>query len=326
MSKVTRDKLAVVPPAALVKRLDSVRADLMESQSDVSRLQIRDQVRTLEVLAGVLGARDIQTEASILVQLAERMVHKANPPKPPKERSPGRSGNTVSPEHGILEPSILRHIRQAHADVDDDEFEKIADKARATQQPVTRADLKAVTRAKRIVEDEKRILSVSPVVGKFKTLVIDPPWDHEGFSLAGRGRPEYATMTHKELLTMDIAGWADDACHLYLWTTNNFILRAGALIEAWGFNYKTCLTWVKPRIGLGSYFRSSTEHVLFAVKGKMSTRVANVATHFEAPTGKHSAKPGEFYDMVKRASYPPYGEVFQRDARDEFRNLFDGHV
>ena len=160
-------------------------------------------------------------------------------------------------------------------------------------------------------QDEQKRLSIKPVVGKFRTLVIDPPWDHEGLSIAGRGRPEYAVMSHEELLALPVAQWADDECHLYLWTTNNFILRAGELIKAWGFDYKTCLTWVKPGFGLGSYFRSSTEHCLFAVKGKVNTRVNNVPTHFMAPTSKHSSKPDVFFDVVERASYPPYLEYFE---------------
>jgi N6-adenosine-specific RNA methylase IME4 len=170
--------------------------------------------------------------------------------------------------------------------------------------------------------DEQRILSVKPIVGKHKTLVIDPPWDHQGFSLAGRGRPQYNVMSQEELLRMPVASWAEDNCHLYLWATNNFLLRAGELVSAWGFEYKTVLTWVKPKIGLGSYFRSSTEQCLFSVRGKLTTRVNDIPTHFLAPVGEHSAKPDEFYDIVQRASYPPYGEAFQREPRDDFINLF----
>jgi hypothetical protein len=45
-------------------------------------------------------------------------------------------------------------------------------------------------------------------------------------------------------------------------------------------------------------------------------------TWFEAPVGKHSDKPERFYDIVRAASYPPYGEAFQRKARPDFVNLF----
>ncbi len=54
------------------------------------------------------------------------------------------------------------------------------------------------------------------------------------------------------------------------------------------------LTWIKPPpFGLGSYFRNSTEHVLFATLGDTTTRpaAASISTHFNAPRGEHSEKP-----------------------------------
>lgn len=170
--------------------------------------------------------------------------------------------------------------------------------------------------------DEKRVLSLVPAVGRHKTLIIDPPWDYEWLSLAGRAAPGYSTMTHEELLAMPVPSWADDNCHMYLWTTNNFMTRAVDLMAHWGFQHKTVLTWVKPKFGLGSYFRNSTEHVLFGVKGDMSTRVNNVPTHFEAPTRDHSEKPDCFYEIVRSASYPTCGEAFQRTERKWITNLY----
>jgi N6-adenosine-specific RNA methylase IME4 len=180
----------------------------------------------------------------------------------------------------------------------------------------------AAYRKIRMAEDEERVLSLEPIKGKHKTLIFDPPWDYEWLSLAGRAAPGYATMSHAELLALDVSGWAEDNCHLYLWTTNNFLTRAVDLMAAWGFQHKTVLTWVKPRIGLGSYFRNTTEQVLFGVRGDLTTRVDNIPTHFEAPTTGHSEKPDVFYDLVRRASYPSYGEGFQRQERDGFSNLF----
>ena len=45
---------------------------------------------------------------------AERAISKANPPIPPADRSPGRKGNTVLPEHDIPQDTI-RTIRAAHS-------------------------------------------------------------------------------------------------------------------------------------------------------------------------------------------------------------------
>jgi N6-adenosine-specific RNA methylase IME4 len=77
----------------------------------------------------------------------------------------------------------------------------------------------------------------------------------------------------------------------------------------------TMITWVKPSFGMGSYFRTSTEHVLFGVRGHLLTRVRNIGTHFTAPKTFHSEKPDYFYKLVERASYPPYVDVFARKKR-----------
>lgn len=173
-------------------------------------------------------------------------------------------------------------------------------------------------------EDEERVRSLARREGKFRTLVIDPPWDYDWLSIAGRAKPGYATMTHGELLNLDVRGWAEDECHLYLWTTNNFIARACTLVEAWGFQHRTVLTWVKPRWGLGSYFRNQTEHVLFATLGDLRTRRDDVSTIVGGTVRKHSEKPDEFYDLVLKQSHAPYGEAFQRTPREEFIDLFVG--
>jgi hypothetical protein len=96
-------------------------------------------------------------------------------------------------------------------------------------------------------------------------------------------------------------------------------------VAHWCFQHRTIITWIKPPpFGLGSYFRNSTEHCLFATRGDTTTRpaAASIPTHFEAERGEHSEKPECFYDIVRAASYPPYGEGNQREPRADFANLF----
>jgi N6-adenosine-specific RNA methylase IME4 len=171
----------------------------------------------------------------------------------------------------------------------------------------------AAYRKLRRMRDEQQRLAVKPLKGKFRTIVIDPPWHYSG--VPERARPTYATLTQKELLALPVSSWADDPAHLYLWTTNADLPNAFELMEAWGFKYMTMLTWVKPSFGMGSYFRTSTEHVLFGVRGHLLTRVRNIGTHFTAPKTFHSEKPDAFYELAERASYPPYVDVFARKKR-----------
>jgi N6-adenosine-specific RNA methylase IME4 len=182
-------------------------------------------------------------------------------------------------------------------------------------------------RLARIEEDEARVLKLVPITGKFRTLVLDPAWEYDWLSIAGRAKPGYAMQTIEQLQALDIKQWADEetGCHLYCWVTNNFMAEACKLVAHWGFQHRTVITWIKTgAFGLGSYFRNSTEHVLFATLGETTTRhaAASIPTHFEADRGEHSEKPERFYEIVRASSYPPYGEGNQRQARPDFTDLF----
>lgn len=171
------------------------------------------------------------------------------------------------------------------------------------------------------LKDEQRILRLRPITGRFATIIVDSPWEYDQ-SLAGRARPPYATMTQDELLALPVQKWADDNCHLYCWATNATMRPALELVAAWGFQQKTILTWVKNCWGLGTYFRNQTEHVIFAIRGQRGTRSDSLSTVFYAPQQADSVKPEKFYNLVRRASFPPYGEAFQRKARPDFVNLY----
>jgi len=172
---------------------------------------------------------------------------------------------------------------------------------------------------------------------QYKTIVVDPPWPYKGGGPVGTGgrgkgferaRPScssvsiYGSMSIEELKRLRINEIAAERSHLYLWTTNSFILEAHELLKAWGFTYKTMLTWTKvkddgsPSSKTGYYFRSATEHVLFGVRGNMPLMVTEVVSnamlHRRLP---HSVKPDAFYSMVEEVSMAPRLDVFGRRRR-----------
>ena len=117
---------------------------------------------------------------------------------------------------------------------------------------------------------------------------------------------------------------AERDAHLYLWTTNAFMVEAHDLATAWGFKQKTILTWVKtrrddssrPSMKVGHYFRGATEHCLFCVRGSLRLLAAEgLPTAYLWPRLPHSVKPDAFYDLVEKASPGPYAELFARRAR-----------
>ena len=152
---------------------------------------------------------------------------------------------------------------------------------------------------------------------KFTTIVADPPWPYDNRGVRGAAEKHYSLMTMKEILALRVSEVAADNAHLYLWTTNSFLCEGTAPSVAikWGFVPKTIITWHKPQMGTGFYFRGETEHVLFCVRGSLYLKRKDARNFFECPRGAHSAKPEQFYELVESCSPGPYLEMFARRAR-----------
>ena len=116
---------------------------------------------------------------------------------------------------------------------------------------------------------------------------------------------------------------AAEKSHLYLWVPNALLAEGLAVMEAWGFTYKSNLVWHKVRKdgepdgrGVGFYFRNTTELVLFGVRGAMRTlapgrRQVNI---IKSQKREHSRKPDELYQVIEDCSPGPYLELFARGA------------
>ena len=123
-------------------------------------------------------------------------------------------------------------------------------------------------------------------------------------------------MTAEEIAALPIADRATDDAMLWLWTTNSHLPEAWAIIEAWGFTYKTMLTWAKNRMGTGDWLRGQTEHCLLCVRGKPTINLTNQTTLLHATLRQHSKKPNEFYAMVEALCPGSKLELFQRTPRE----------
>jgi N6-adenosine-specific RNA methylase IME4 len=161
---------------------------------------------------------------------------------------------------------------------------------------------------------------------RYRTIVADPPWRYElrVKDETHRARSPYGTMSTEEILGLPVGVWAQEDSHLYLWVTNAFMAEGLEIVKAWGFQFKTIITWIKGRfegprlvhhIGTGNYYRNSTEHILFAIRGSLPTLNHDSPTALIAPRGEHSEKPAAFYDMVQHMSPGPYLDVFARKQR-----------
>lgn len=152
--------------------------------------------------------------------------------------------------------------------------------------------------------------------GTYRCIVADPPWPFEDQRCSGAAALKYPAMSEAELQALPVEALASpEGCHLYLWTTATHVELAYGLARSWGFDPKTILVWKKPKLGLGRYFRSQAEFVVFAVKGNLPLLEQGLGSLFEARQHAHSEKPDAFFALVERASPGPRIELFARKAR-----------
>ena len=154
--------------------------------------------------------------------------------------------------------------------------------------------------------------------GPFRVIVADPPWPFE-FRVedpSRRGTTPYPQMSLDQIKAMDVASITHDDCILWLWTTNCHMRFAFEVLDAWGFEQKVILTWVKKSFGTGDWLRGQTEHCLLATKGKPVVTLAGQSTVIEAKRREHSRKPDAFYDLVDGLCPGSKVELFQRYPRD----------
>jgi N6-adenosine-specific RNA methylase IME4 len=177
----------------------------------------------------------------------------------------------------------------------------------------------------RLREDIRTALPKLPAAW-YQTILADPPWAEVGGGKICRGaQGHYSLMKQKDLLELasQVKRVTAPDAHLYLWVTNTFLEDGLELARAWGFEYKTLITWGKDRFGLGQYFRGQTEQCIFAVKGVLPYKVEEGKrqqgrTLITAPRMEHSSKPLEMRTMIERVSYGPRLELFGRKVPAEW--------
>lgn len=198
----------------------------------------------------------------------------------------------------------------------------------ATLQKIKGIGDKTMEEVKKVLQQEKEPLQVDFPKKKYNIIYADPPWQYKENWGNGSNEHTYPTMKFENIKALPVKELADTQAHLYLWVTNPFLKEGLELCKAWGFEYKTLLTWVKtykdgtPEMGMGYYFRGCTEHIIFGVKGKMKILNKTTKNLFYAVNprwfgGKHSQKPAEVRDLIVKCSGDlPRIELFARQQTE----------
>jgi len=178
--------------------------------------------------------------------------------------------------------------------------------------------------------------------GKFKCIVADPPWPYDTTVKGAHAMPSnlikdgsrrmvsvsdftYPTMSMADIISMPVQDVAESDAGIFLWTTNSFMRQAYDVMDAWGFNPKTIITWAKTQhadptkasMKQGWWFRGATEHAIFGVRGKLKRQSTKAfPTALLLPRiYQHSRKPDAFFAMVEVVLPGPRLELFARRTR-----------
>jgi N6-adenosine-specific RNA methylase IME4 len=144
--------------------------------------------------------------------------------------------------------------------------------------------------------------------GRWSVLVIDPPWPLECAL-------PYPTMSLEEIAAVPVADLVAEDAIVWLWTTNSFLLKAGAIGEGWGLRYDTKLEWIKDKLGTGQTLRGQSEPCLVFKRGRPLIDLTTESTVLSAAVREHSRKPAEFYEQVETLCPGNKLELFAREAR-----------
>jgi N6-adenosine-specific RNA methylase IME4 len=171
----------------------------------------------------------------------------------------------------------------------------------------------------------------------YGTVLCDAPWHFQSWQNGrwkGDGKiftpqkaPEYHTMSVEQIAALPVAEVASADSVLFMWGIWVMLPQTLQVIEAWGFEYKTCaFNWIKAdarqremfhddvkgQLGLGYWVRQNSEFCLLATRGKPKRLHADVRQGIIEPRRQHSRKPSIVYERIERLVAGPCLELFAR--------------
>ncbi len=163
------------------------------------------------------------------------------------------------------------------------------------------------------VPDSVAVDNLAELAGQqFSTVYADPPWSYGNQGTRASTDNHYPTMTLDEIAGLSVVPLSAPDAYLHLWTTNAFLRQAFDIIDAWGFEYRSCFVWVKPQMGLGNYWRVSHEYLLLGTRGNPPAWPTSPPSWIKRKRTRHSEKPEDVRKMIEAACPGPYLELFGR--------------
>lgn len=141
---------------------------------------------------------------------------------------------------------------------------------------------------------------------KYQVIYADPPWQYNnkrsGASGTSGASEKYDVMSMSDIKAFPVKQLSDKNAVCFIWVTVPLLPEGLEVLKAWGFKYKTMLTWRKVlSMGMGYWFRGQCEHVIVGVRGKVKPFRLQKSNFYQCRVGKHSQKPSYFRELISKA-------------------------
>lgn len=164
----------------------------------------------------------------------------------------------------------------------------------------------------------------APLAGKYRVWYVDFPWlynDRGAITEAGaygRADKHYPGLTIEQGCKIPVKAHAHKDAVMFFWVTSPMLAECWAIIEAWGFTYKTSIVWDKVLHNFGHYVGIHHELLLICTRGsctpdRPTPQPDSVQTIRRSDV--HSEKPPEFAALIEKLYDGPYVELFARKPR-----------
>lgn len=309
-------------PNTQLVHFDTARRELILASSIDEVKLIRDKAEALRLYVKQQGAGlEMQNQCAEIKIRAER---RAGEMLREQEKNKG-AATPLHDERALALPrlsdlgisEVQSHRWQSEAEVPEDVFEQHVATIKDKQEELTSSGLRRLA-----IKLRGGDIDVSPLPeGVFDVIYADPPWRYDNTGVDGAAQKHYQTMSIEQLCTLEIP--AADNSVLFLWVTNPFLRDAFTVIDAWGFEYKTNIVWVKENLkkpGAGFYVRGRHELLFICTKGAFVPDMKGkepIGSILFADVEEHSRKPSLVYGLIE-SIYPncKYLELFARNKRE----------
>lgn len=290
------------------------RRHLNESQKAVLSLSVEKEIAKInkqkQIEAAIRGNINRNIESSVVAQIPQPSII--------NKKDEEKKSSTQASKIMQVSPRYIRDAKKI-AKENPEQIELILNGKKTITEVKKEIRVEAIKQQRiEIAENVKKIT----IKDKYDVIVIDPPWQYAGDNGTSenydpdgfRSTCPYPTMSKEEIQNIKLP--CANNCVLWLWTTNLFLKDSFELLDKWGFQLKSILTWDKEHIATGRWLRSQTEHCILAIKGKPFYNNTKWSTLIREKRTEHSKKPEIFYKMVDETCAGLKLDYFARTNRE----------